>query len=511
MRFSEFSDVPPDLPSRAEMQRQREIEEQFKAERQRQIELREAERQHQIELREAERQHQAELREAELREAERQRHAEEEHARRLENTRREYDRKMQDRAEQNQRLVSRVVSREGEDRGASLAELSRAKQKLNDLRAAHRAAVEAAGDSPARPAKSYIEDFGAKIDRELDEVHEHEIEIRSQIDAEEAHELRIHGIADAGDSISRTIVTKAGRAIAVIAAHHFVPGLGGHLVRGAELIWKGCAAVQKLDKDDAIKVGFPVVLAGGLVELDIGTTLSDSDRPDRGSPLNFEFGLDLDGERDTSTHIGGLQVEFVEESTDRKIKNSPDIRDEPEEESEGESRNPEADSGVHTEGTIEHGEAESSCEQTEAEVPAPGARAGDMGTVANVPISSIDDAAVAAPSMGHPSSATGVVICGPVDAIEGLARTRFLSADILVSYARSAILRMAYDGTPRSVVSAMRKVKNLEIVVFLDPGIGGGLWVDVNPLTQAPAACLVIEATVSQRGVEEFRLIQPNP
>jgi len=38
----------------------------------------------------------------------------------------------------------------------------------------------------------------------------------------------------------------------------------------------------------------------------------------------------------------------------------------------------------------------------------------------------------------------------------------------------------------------MRAARNLEIVVLLDPSLGGGVWVDVDPDTGLPVAALAI-------------------
>jgi hypothetical protein len=88
-------------------------------------------------------------------------------------------------------------------------------------------------------------------------------------------------------------------------------------------------------------------------------------------------------------------------------------------------------------------------------------------------------------------SSVAVVILG--SALLIAAGRRILDADILVRFARRAILREIHDGSPASAAHAMRLACALEIVVFLDLAINGGLWIDVNPATGQAAATLLID------------------
>lgn len=86
--------------------------------------------------------------------------------------------------------------------------------------------------------------------------------------------------------------------------------------------------------------------------------------------------------------------------------------------------------------------------------------------------------------------ATGAVLCGSAAAIA--VGRRILEADALLAYARRRIWEELYDGTPKSVIPALRALEALHVVLLLDPSIGGGLWVDVDPARQLPAASLLI-------------------
>jgi hypothetical protein len=83
------------------------------------------------------------------------------------------------------------------------------------------------------------------------------------------------------------------------------------------------------------------------------------------------------------------------------------------------------------------------------------------------------------------------VICGPAAVIAG--GRPFLGMDALTTYARRQAFRSVSDDTgPRGAGSAMRAAHNIEIVVLLDPSLGGGVWVDVDPATGLPAAAMSI-------------------
>jgi len=135
--------------------------------------------------------------------------------------------------------------------------------------------------------------------------------------------------------------------------------------------------------------------------------------------------------------------------------------------------------------------------------------ASDASVPTAPPTNSADDdaavsAATAAPTeavafrdRGRTVVATGAVVCGPLTAITAAMGTRFLDAGLLLAYARKHVWNHRYNGTHQSVASAMRAVQGLQLVVFLDPAIGMGLWVDVDPARQAPAAVLLIEIDLS--------------
>ena len=83
------------------------------------------------------------------------------------------------------------------------------------------------------------------------------------------------------------------------------------------------------------------------------------------------------------------------------------------------------------------------------------------------------------------------VICGPAAVIAG--GRPFLGMDALTTYARRQAFRSVSDDTgPQGARSGMRAAHSIEIVVLLDPSLGGGVWVDVDPATGLPAAAMSI-------------------
>jgi hypothetical protein len=83
------------------------------------------------------------------------------------------------------------------------------------------------------------------------------------------------------------------------------------------------------------------------------------------------------------------------------------------------------------------------------------------------------------------------VICGPAAVIAG--GRPFLGMDALTTYARRQAFRSVSDDSgPQGARSGMRAAHSIEIVVLLDPSLGGGVWVDVDPATGLPAAAMSI-------------------
>jgi hypothetical protein len=86
--------------------------------------------------------------------------------------------------------------------------------------------------------------------------------------------------------------------------------------------------------------------------------------------------------------------------------------------------------------------------------------------------------------------------------------TRILDADVMLAYVRRRVWDDRYDGKHHSVMSALRAVQNLQVVVFLDPFQGQGLWIDVDPARQVPAAWLLIEMDLSAGLPGRFRFFR---
>jgi hypothetical protein len=86
------------------------------------------------------------------------------------------------------------------------------------------------------------------------------------------------------------------------------------------------------------------------------------------------------------------------------------------------------------------------------------------------------------------------VICGPAAFI---AKQRpLLSMDALLTYARRRAFVDSGDAAdPQAARRGMRVAHGIEIVVLMDPSLGGGVWVDVDPVTGRAAAAMGIELT----------------
>ncbi len=103
-------------------------------------------------------------------------------------------------------------------------------------------------------------------------------------------------------------------------------------------------------------------------------------------------------------------------------------------------------------------------------------------------------------------SPVGAVLCGSAASIATAAGTGVVDAEVLLAYVRQRIWSQRYDGTPESVVPSMRVVQALEVVIFLDPWSGWGLWIDVDPALQVVAASLLIAIDLSTGPPGQFRV-----
>jgi hypothetical protein len=102
-----------------------------------------------------------------------------------------------------------------------------------------------------------------------------------------------------------------------------------------------------------------------------------------------------------------------------------------------------------------------------------------------------DQQAAGSPDDRERPARYAAVICGPAAVIAG--GRPFLGMDALTTYARRQAFRSVGDNTsPQAARSGMRAAHNIEIVVLLDPSLGGGVWVDVDPATGLPAATMSI-------------------
>lgn len=102
-----------------------------------------------------------------------------------------------------------------------------------------------------------------------------------------------------------------------------------------------------------------------------------------------------------------------------------------------------------------------------------------------------DQGAPESPGDGERPARYAAVICGPAAVIAG--GRPYLGMDALTTYARRQAFRSVGDDTgPQTARSGMRTAHGIEVVVLLDPALGGGVWVDVDPATGLPAAAMSI-------------------
>jgi hypothetical protein len=86
------------------------------------------------------------------------------------------------------------------------------------------------------------------------------------------------------------------------------------------------------------------------------------------------------------------------------------------------------------------------------------------------------------------------VICGPAAFIAN--HRPLLSMDALLTYARRRAFFDSGDAAdPQAARRGMRVAHGIEIVVLMDASLGGGVWVDVNPVTGRATAAMAIDLT----------------
>ena len=94
----------------------------------------------------------------------------------------------------------------------------------------------------------------------------------------------------------------------------------------------------------------------------------------------------------------------------------------------------------------------------------------------------------AAPADGgeSPPPAAAVIV-----GAAAVASRPYLSLDRLMSHARRAVFEHV-SSAAHSTGGGLQAARQLEIVVLMEPALGGGLWIDVNPATSLPEAALAI-------------------
>jgi hypothetical protein len=256
---------------------------------------------------------------------------------------------------------------------------------------------------------------------------------------------------------------------------HLVPGVSAELSTALETI---CPFEGRADL--ALKV--PVLLQDGVFSLGTRPAESDARTPDETLPVNFSVELNRPGWADTDA------------AADRAVVLLLDAQAGPTSVHEGYQ----AAQVIGSSEVIQ-------CWQGSRLAPAWPDQQPALSTAG-------PQALGGGPNQAHSGSAgsndgsrprVAVVILG--SALLIAAGRRVLDADTLVCFARQAILREIYDGSPASAVLAMRLARALEIVVLLDLALNGGIWIDVNPGTEEAEATLLIDGLPGDpRGTMRF-------
>jgi hypothetical protein len=119
--------------------------------------------------------------------------------------------------------------------------------------------------------------------------------------------------------------------------------------------------------------------------------------------------------------------------------------------------------------------------------------------------------------------ATAALVCGPATDVaaamnmDGPEDEASLSdadlllrdAGALLRYVRRRMFDEKRNGRFELVINAWRAVEALQVVLFLDPYAGRGLWVDVDPVSQTPAAALPVKLDWSAGRPGPFRFFGP--
>jgi hypothetical protein len=447
---------------------------------------------------------------------------------------RDFDSRLREQISRSDATIEAVEELGGRVRSESLARIREDINHLDDLLAEHdREASRAGAQLLGSDAAGWIEHYRAEVKGKIGDLRRLEGELQREQHIEESHIRRVPGLAGLDLSgVSRTIVTQVARMTAKVLANHIVPRNGDRLVQGREMIMRACDAPEKLDHAEDLKIGVPLSIGSSLIGLNIGTMLSDDDAAADEPSLAAGHDVTVSGQP-----ASWPSVELVEEGVAYQHADEPSEPEEPgiaehaeepsepddsSESADGSGAAARADAGqLSVTGPSEGGPPGERADQDPAEIArlthwrwwAPDAASPQSEPETEAPLAAGQGPAGETPGpdaqrRGAPPAA-GVVIWGSAKVIAGAARMRILSSDVLLSFARREAFRKIYDGTPESVMAAMDAACGIEVVVLLDPDIQGGLWVDVDPVTQVPAATMLIEMPISADGsVADLRLFR---
>jgi len=469
---------------------------------------------------------------------------------------RNFDSRLREQIARCDATIEAVRELRGRARSGSLARIREDIGNLDGLLAEHdREASRAGAQLLGNDAADWIGHYRAAVEEKAGDLRLLEDQLRREQHIEEGHISRVPGLAErALTGISRTIVTQVARMAAAVLARHIAAGNGDHLARGCEMIMRAFDAPEKLDRAEALKAEVPLSIGTSLIGLNIGTMLTDADvaagqpppaGPDASpshQPANWpsveivEEGIASRPADETPEPAEPETAKDAEESSEPEDVSEPDVDVAPGQPGvhRGVQREPagSAAGGRHAAAPAGAGQLSGPAPSEDGppreladEDPAQPARlthwrwwapdtpSQETGPEIWAPAAGGREPAGEAPATDSPPQgsppAAGVVIWGSAKVIAGAARMRILSSDVLLSFARREAFRKIYDGTPGSVLAAMDAACGIEVVVLLDPDIQGGLWVDVDPVTQAPAATMLIEMPISADGdVEDLRLFR---
>jgi hypothetical protein len=418
--------------------------------------------------------------------------------------------------------------------------IQKAERHLNDYAAATGAI------DPAR-AESLRRELKPEIDRRA--AGTAEIILNQKL--EDGHQLRIAdsrppGFAErSADQICSNITEHVVREFAALAVNHIAPGAGHAVVEVIFAAKKALSTINQLEHGNALVISMPIALGNSGLSIDLSTKLTD-EIPDNDAPrISAAMDFSLDGPPQTgdpdielidladpvgppSDAPGNAEGEQAAETAEpeqfehgREGKQEQDREDfglKVDKQKDSEAADP-ADglAGFKKDGELkEDSEPKDDSElkedsETAGEVAAgpPTDRSHDIHRPAPPRTGPVDSPAPRSAGLFPPSIRSarsparpaGVVVCKSAASAAAAAGTAVVDPAALLAMARREICARFYRRTPGSVVALMQALGALEVVVLVVPDLGCGMWVDVDPLTQSPAASMFFTMAPAKDGL----------